>query len=90
MFRAIIERVRRAWRNALGWAIPLIGRAIVPCNMRGEPSFDPDEAEHTEFETGAVVFAWFGWSAVFPFGDVMLRQPDPKNPKRFMPGDLFT
>lgn len=46
-----------------------------------------DEIASAHFEVKCWAFAWFGFCALFPFGDAERRMIDPSNPRQYAPGD---
>lgn len=65
-----------------GTILPMVRRVIMVCDENGTPYEDGDGARPA-FETGAVIFAWLGFYAAFPFGEVMPLDA------RAMRGDVF-
>lgn len=71
-----------------GYWIPFIGRVITPCDADGNPGMTDEEMAGCHFECRAWVFAWFGRSMMWAYGEVEPRLVDDTAPWRYAPGDV--
>ena len=71
-----------------GTLLPLIAPVIIPCNQDGDLISGDEDEKAAHFERSAWVFAWFGFYLAVPSGEIAPRMIDPKNPRRYAPGNF--
>ncbi|WP_454686851.1 hypothetical protein [Agrobacterium leguminum] len=73
--------------SVFGTILPYVSRVISPSDADGNPAMNEEENASAHFEVKCWAFAWFGFCALFPFGDAERRMIDPNNPRQYAPGD---